>query len=54
MTLKALVRYTQVYAGIQGKGKIVAYLNGEKVKELEFDQDADFSMSKLDFSEAVY
>ena len=28
MTLKALVRYTQIYAGIQGKGKFVAYLNG--------------------------
>jgi hypothetical protein len=54
MTLKALVRYTQIYAGIQGKGKFVAYLNNQKVKELEFDQDADFSMSKLDFSEAIY
>jgi hypothetical protein len=54
MTLKALVRYTQLYSGIAGKGKFVAYLNNNAVKTIEFSEDADFSLEKLDFSEAIY
>lgn len=54
MTLKALVRYTQIFSGVEGKGKFVAYLNDQKVKTIEFDSEADFSMDKLDFSEAIY
>lgn len=54
MSLKALVRYTQIYAGIQGSGSFVVYLNSNKIKSIEFNQDGDFSMSQLDFSEAVY
>jgi len=54
MTLKALVRYTQLYSGISGKGKFVAYLNNQAVKTIEFSESADFSLEKLDFSEAIY
>jgi len=54
MTLKALVRYTQIFSGVEGKGKFVAYLNDQKVKTIEFDSEGEFSMDKLDFSEAIY
>lgn len=54
LCLKALVRYTQIYKGIQGSGNFVLYVNEKKIKSLAFDEKSDFSMSKLDFSKDVY
>jgi len=54
LCLKALVRYTQIYKGLQGSGSFALYVNDKKIKVLEFDENSDFSMSKLDFSKDVY
>lgn len=54
LSLKALVRYSQVYKGIKGSGNFVVYLNGQKVKTQPFDEKEDMEMKKLDFSKDVY
>lgn len=54
LSLKALVRYTQIYQGIKGKGSFVLYMNGERVKSVEFSDEEKGNLSKLDFSEDFY
>lgn len=54
LSLKALVRYTQIYQGIQGSGSFVLYLDGEKVKSVDFSDQEKGNLSKLDFSEDFY
>jgi len=54
LSLKALVRYTQIYQGISGSGSFVLYLNGEKVKSVDFSDQESGALSKLDFSEDFY
>lgn len=54
LSLKALVRYTQIYQGISGSGSFVLYLNGEKIKSVDFSDKESGSLSKLDFSEDFY
>lgn len=54
LSLKALVRYTQIYQGIQGSGSFVLYMDGERVKTVEFSDEAKDNLAKLDFSEDFY
>ena len=53
LSLKALVRYTQVYSGLKGSGNFVMYINNKRVKTIHFDENSVTQMSKLDFSQDV-
>ena len=51
LTLKALVRYSQIYQGIKGSGKISLYVNDVKVHSIPYSDE--LTNTKFDFSEKL-
>lgn len=54
LSLKALVKYTQLNPGVKGSGKFVFYVNGIKTKSVVFNETKPLSMDDLDFSQEFY
>lgn len=52
MSLKALVRYAQVFGGPKGAGEFTISVNGDRLESIKFDQDAP-GESNIDFSKQV-
>ena len=54
MSLKALVKYTQVNSGMKGSGNFVFYVNDKKIRSVVFDEKHAVQMNLLDFSKDLY